>query len=281
MPDEVKPKPTTSTAIEPRRPLPFEPANLDDAYRFCEYLSKASLVPEALKGKPSDLMIILLAGRDFGLTVTEAFRGINVIKGRPALAAAFKIAKARQHPDCEFFRLVETSDRKATFECKRKGDPEPTRVTWTIEQAGIAGLTNGDNWKKYPSAMLRWRAGGALADAVFSDAFYGAPTIEELETEVNDQGTYVAKPMVAAPAIGPKKSTTQKVKDAVLGKDPKKGVVVQRADLGQTEEQALNGEPPPEGDGYEPGDSRHDEPHDPQTGELPPDAVPAEPGSEG
>ncbi len=75
-----------------------------------------------------------------------------------------------------------------------------------------------------------------------------------------------ALPSALEPAAPPQ-TRTQSVKAQVLNQ--RKGVVVQRADLGQTEEQALNGEPPPEDSDFGPS------PFDTETGEI------SEPGAAG
>ena len=93
--------------------------------------------------------------------------------------------------------------------------------------------------------------------------------VDALQME-EDHGQIALPPEVAIelPPAETAKSVTQKVREKV------KGVVVQRADLGQTEEQAMNGEPPPLGEDFAPGDI--DAAHDAVTGEIR-----DEPGSNG
>ncbi len=170
------------TAIVPRPPTPLDPENLGQAIQLCDRLAASAIVPESLRGKPNDLLVILLTGRDLGLSVAESMRAIYVVKGRPSLASAFKVARAKQHPGCQYFRLVESTPERATWETKRTGDPGPTRLTWTISQAKAAGLTGKGTWAAFPEAMLRWRAASALVDAVFPDAAFGLlPSKEEVE----------------------------------------------------------------------------------------------------
>jgi hypothetical protein len=224
-----------------RSPLPFQPENLNQAYQLAEYLGRASLVPDAIRGKPADILMILMAGRDFGLTVTEAFRAVHVIKGRITLSAAFKISKARQSPDCEYFRLIESTNERATYETKRRGDSEPTRLTWTIDQAKRAGLTGKEdsNWGKFPDAMLRSRSGSGLADAVYQDMFFGVPTQEELQAEEVEPGTFVAIPM-EAPMASPdadkaKPAGTVVVQGEIVPPDPAEVLkLIEAADSAQT-----------------------------------------------
>jgi hypothetical protein len=164
------------------RSIPLEPESLSQAIELSKILAQSALVPDALKGKPNDVLMIALTGRDLGLSFAQSIRAIYVVKGRPALSSAFKISRAQLHADCLYFRLVESTEEKATWETQRRGQPEPVRLTWTMAMAKKAGL-GGDSWNKYGATMLRWRAGSALADAVYSDAMFGMPSVEELDPD--------------------------------------------------------------------------------------------------
>jgi hypothetical protein len=178
--------------------VPFDPTSISEAMQVAEMLARSGLVPDALRGKPSDILLVMMTGRDLGLSATQSFRAIHCIKGRPSLSAAYKVARAQQHPDCEYFRLVSSSGTEAVYETKRRGQPTPVKMSWTIAQAKQAGLS-GDNWSKYPDAMLRARCGGALADAVYSDSIYGLPTAEEI---TDDPGVIQPLPTdIQAPAV--------------------------------------------------------------------------------
>lgn len=151
----------------------FELTGFEDAERRAEKLAKSSLLPPDLRGKPADVMVVMVTGHELGLQPMQAIRGIHVIKGRPVLSADLMVALCKRSSECEFFRLVSTSPKEATYETKRKGDPEPTRMQWTIEQASAAGLMGNDNWKRHPDAMLRARCSSALARAVYPDLVGG------------------------------------------------------------------------------------------------------------
>ncbi len=174
---ETKPQ----TAIQ-KAPSPLDPENMEQAVALSTRIAASGIIPDSLRQKPNDVLVVLLTGRDLGLSVAESMRAIYVVKGRPSLATAFKIARAKQHPDCEYFRLIESTPERATWETKRKGDPEATRITWTIAQEKLAGLAGKGTGANFPDAMLRWRAGGALVDAVYPDASFGLlPSKEEIE----------------------------------------------------------------------------------------------------
>lgn len=192
----------TEAAIEKQRtPLGFEPANVDDVWRMATMLAKADIIPDVLRGKPSDVLVTLLSGREMGLSAMQSLRMIYVVKGRPFIGAQLKIAMVKKSPECLYFRCVETTSQKATFETERK-DEGKTSITFTIEDATRAGLAGRvsrsgepDNWSKYPATMLRWRAASQLADLVYPDIIGGIGTTDEAEElEANERSREVRPP---------------------------------------------------------------------------------------
>ncbi len=160
----------------------FQPENIPQAMELSKTLSVSNLLPVALRGKPADVLIILMTGRELGLQVMQSLRGLNVIEGRVAMSADMMVALAvRKRDVCEFFRMIESTDKRATYEAKRVGS-EPVKISFTIEEAQRAGLTGKNNWKNYPPAMLRARAASALARVVFPDMFLGIYDPDEIDT---------------------------------------------------------------------------------------------------
>jgi hypothetical protein len=78
----------------------------------------------------------------------------------------------------EYFEQIESTAERATYATKRKGSQREQRATFTIEDARMAGLS-GDNWKKYPAAMLRARAKAILARDAYPDALAGCYETDE------------------------------------------------------------------------------------------------------
>lgn len=176
----------------------ISPRTLSEAKELATTLSAARSLPEALQQKPADVLAIVMAGAELGLAPLQSIRALVLIKGKPTLSADAMGALVKSRRDvCTWLRLVESSATIATYETLRNGDPGPTRLSFTIEQARTAGL-NGDNWKRFPEAMLRARALSALCRAVYPDLLLGVYDPEELESapaprEVN------APPVVVAP----------------------------------------------------------------------------------
>jgi len=157
----------------------------------------SSLAPDALRGKPHDALIVLMAGRELGLAPMQSMRMLGVIKGKVTLAADATVALVRRSGECLQWRLVESTATKATYTTQRKGDTEPTTLTWTIEQAQRAGLTGGQGWRSYPEAMLRARCAAALARIVYPDIVAGIYDPDELAVPLDSGRVETLRPVEA------------------------------------------------------------------------------------
>lgn len=198
----------TSTALV-RQPAGFEPANLSEAMQLATQLSASALIPTPLRGRPGDVMVILIAGHEMGLSPMQALRGIHVIEGKPVVSADLMVAQAVRRRDvCRYFRLVRSTDAVAEYETHREGNDEPIRMSFTIEQAKAADLAGKKNWKTYPAAMLRARCSSALARAVYPDLLFGV-----YET---DEGEEIAR---HAPRQSPTPQRVDSIIDAVVEAD--------------------------------------------------------------
>jgi hypothetical protein len=167
------------TALQPRF-QGFVLSTFEQVDAMAKRLAESDLLPKVLKNKPADVAIILLTGIEFGLQPMAAIRGINVIEGKASMSADLLSGVVQQKVHvCEYFRVVVCTDTIATFETKRKGHPEAVKLSYTIEQAQRARLTDKDNWKKYPADMLAARCISRLAKRVYPDITQGCYVPDE------------------------------------------------------------------------------------------------------
>lgn len=146
--------------------------NIEDLEEQATRISKSMLIPQALRGKPADVLIILMTGAELGLTPMQSIRGFDVINGVPSMKSELMVALVKRHPDCVKFKLVSSDDTKASYVAERKGEGE-TSLDYTIQQAAKAGLVHKDNWKAHPADMLRARCAKKLAKVVFPEITFG------------------------------------------------------------------------------------------------------------
>lgn len=190
------------------------PHDLKQGMELANMLAKSELIPNALRNKPADVLLVLMKGNELGLLPMQALSLINVIQGKPVIAAEAMAALVRSNaPICRFLRMVESTDTIATFETQRAGDPEPTRLSYSIEDAKKAGLSGKDNWVKQPKTMLRWRALSAICRLIYPDLTQGLSTPEEMEEVAERDITpdRVAPPLAVAPAPEPEDAETEEV----------------------------------------------------------------------
>lgn len=155
------------------RSLATLPASLGDFTNLADRFAKSALIPGDLRQRPEDVFVTLLAGHELGLAPMASLRAIHVVKGKPILSADAMVAIVLGRGACEYFLCIEETDSSVTYETKRTGAPMAQRATWTIRDAERAGLANGDNWRKYPRAMLKARCKASLARDVYPDVLAG------------------------------------------------------------------------------------------------------------
>lgn len=161
------------------------PGSLSEAKDLASTLAQARTLPQALQKAPADVLAIILAGAELGLAPMQSLRGIVLIDGRPTLSADAMGALVKSRRDVCAYLVLEYSDAtRATYRTQRVGDPQPTTMTFTIEDAQRAGL-RGSAWQRYPAAMLRARALSAICRAVYPDLLLGVYDPEELEARLD------------------------------------------------------------------------------------------------
>lgn len=171
--------------VREREPLPFVPTNVEQAWRTSELLSKSALLPDALRGKPHDVLVAVMTGAELGISPMISTREIYVVKGRPFIASLLRVAIVRQSPECLAWQLVESTDQRATYLTQRRGDAKPTTMSYTIREAEQSGLlAQNPKYRTDPALMLRRRCAGRLIDEVYPDIIRGVGAREDAEEDV-------------------------------------------------------------------------------------------------
>jgi hypothetical protein len=177
----------------------------------------------------SQAMSLMLLAQAEGMHPMSAIQDFDIVQGRPARKTHSILARFQAAGGSVAWEEINSVRAVGTFSHKQGGS---LRVEWTFEQAKKAGLTNKDNWKNYPQAMLRARAIAEGVRAVYPGAIGGMLTVEEAQdiptqTERNMGAADVVEidvaPMVEA-AMATKTDadalTYWKNNNAKLGKQP-------------------------------------------------------------
>jgi 5'-3' exonuclease len=172
------PKQSTAFAKTAAVTEDLQPLDIESAYRLAKAFTNGRLYSKF--HSPEAIFTIIVKARELGLKVTTALDGFHIIEGKPSASADMIRSLAERHPDCEYFRLIESTAESATWETKHRKHPEPTRYTYTIAEAKQAGLNSG-NWVKRPRDMVTKTAGSKLARLVYPGATGGLYCPEEFE----------------------------------------------------------------------------------------------------
>lgn len=151
--------------------------NVDDSLKLqkvAEGLHKSGLYPQ-LKG-PAGAYAVVQYGYELGLGPMTSLQNINLIQGKPAANGQTMLSLAMSRGVT--FKVEEETTESCTIEFKRGN--MVYRSTFTVEDAKRAGLTGKDNWKKWPSEMLYWRAVAKGIRRIAPDAVMGLYTPDEL-----------------------------------------------------------------------------------------------------
>lgn len=156
--------------------------SLGGMMKMAETLIQSGFLPAAIK-TPAQAVAIMITGQELKIPTMQALRQINVIQGKPTMSAELMLALAFQRVPGFKCHPIESTEKAATFEFQRPGQPA-YRHTFTINDAAGMGLVGKDNWKKQPATMLRWRCISAGLRLIAPDAIAGVYTPEEIQPDI-------------------------------------------------------------------------------------------------
>lgn len=142
--------------------------------RRADYLSKASYLPEAYRGKPGNIIAAGLALASIGRDLTPmTLKLVYVING--TVDFMYDLIAAQVHEHGHEIWVVENELTHATVAGQRRGSSRVHEVTYTTEQAQRSGLMGKDTYKKWLEDMLVARAGKRCAKRVCPEALLSLP----------------------------------------------------------------------------------------------------------
>lgn len=173
-------------------------------------------IPPPLRGRPNDVLAVLLTGRDLGLSPMAALRGLDPIQGVVSVPPETVKALVHRNKLGRVWKGAETVE-SCTWHAVRADDPDHEEsFTFTWDDAVAAELVSPDckprkhtetcrkgsgklPWPKgcrqgyitYPKRMLSWRALGYLLSDVFSEVGTGLYSAEEMGAVVDERGRAV------------------------------------------------------------------------------------------
>jgi 5'-3' exonuclease len=172
----------------------LQPQDLTAAYTVSAWLLESGLYQQYKT--EAQIFAVIARGKELGLGMTTALAGHHILGGKPVASADLLRALVERDPSFEYMYPKDMSNQSVTWIAKRKGYPEPTTFTYTIEDAQLAGLCKkgnyggSSNWDKRPQDMLNKTAGSKLARLLWPAATLGLYCPEEMgssEEELTDR----------------------------------------------------------------------------------------------
>lgn len=174
---------------------------LSDMQTMADAVAKSGLFGMKSHDQALALMLVAQSEGQHPATITQDYDIIQnkACRKTHSVMARFQLMGGK----VEWHQLTEAI-ADATFSHPSGGS---LRMSWTIEQAKKAGLTNKDNWKNYPRAMLRARTIAEGVRSVYPAAIGGMMIAEEAqdlpargEIEINPAPASVDAPISFYPS---------------------------------------------------------------------------------
>ena len=164
------------------------PQTLDEKMKMATILAKSGLVPNSLN-TAEKVLVALQTGHELGLSAMVSVNNIIPINGKPTLSADIMYALARNNPEYGGLEWKQRTLQKAEVVITRvnsRGATEKFTGYFDYEMAKQAGLSEKENYKKYPDRMMRARALSRACKEAFPDVFAGIYSPEEAENIDNE-----------------------------------------------------------------------------------------------
>lgn len=166
--------------IDQRVPTRGVQHSVQDLMLLAKELTPTRLLPDHVK-TPGQALAIMLAGQELGMQPMQSFRCLLLIKGKVAEAADSQLGRFKAAGGKATFSALTDSEAVLVL-THPNGDTHTER--FSIADAQRARLTGGENWAKYPKAMLRSRVITAGLKSVGWDGASGAYDPDEAR-EIN------------------------------------------------------------------------------------------------
>lgn len=163
--------------------------SMDDVERAASAMSKSGFFPDSKQA--AQAIVKVLAGRELGFGAFASMVGVSVIQGKPVIGANLLAAAVKQTGKYNYRVTTHTSEVcEIVF---YEGKESVGTSTFTMKDASAAGLSQKDNWKKYPRNMLFARAIANGQKWFAPDVFNGVTvyTPDEMGATVNEDGDIV------------------------------------------------------------------------------------------
>lgn len=183
-----------STLPATRTEAGLVPESLADLLALADMAVKSRLLPESITTK-EQAAVIMLKGREVGITTMQSFESIYVIHGRTAMDTKLIATLLRRAG--HDYRIIERTPELAVIDLYLKQDRTPEgwparRYTMTIDEAKAANWhmekrkdtgkwEEKHTWKTMPARMLMYRCLSSGIRLYAPESLFGLHTLDEMQ----------------------------------------------------------------------------------------------------
>jgi len=191
----------------------------------------------------SAAVMTLQFGFDLGLSPTTSLTSIHFFEGKPSMSGNLMWTLVKSHPEYRKSRVKTLTPQLCEIEWIENGELQGIS-SFSIEEAKAAGLTNKDNWRKWPKSMLFNRAvslGFKLYTPHLSRG-YAVYTPEEFNQATDEDGNPVQDAVFSIAPSAPSKpqiSAAEKLEKVLQGSGVTRELVAETLGLALSELDSL------------------------------------------
>ena len=166
------------------------------AWELATRIKTSSIIPKDFIGKPENIFIAILMGREVGLPAIQAVQNIMVVNGRPCMWGDALPALVYASDKVEKFEEeIDAEGKWAKCTVRRKGETKDHVQIFTWADAVKAGYDKKQGpWQTSPKRMLQMRARAFALRDKFSDVLKGLGMVEEAQDYESLEPKHISMP---------------------------------------------------------------------------------------
>lgn len=157
------------------------PRSISDALELASVMSKASLIPDHLRGKPGDCLLVIMQAQRWGMDAVSVAQCTSVVHGKLCYEGKLVAAALYATGAIDGRLRYEFTGTGAGRTVIVTGRPHGSDVEQTVTGCVLDWQTENGNWKKQPDDMLVYRGTRQWARRYAPEALLGVYTPDELE----------------------------------------------------------------------------------------------------
>ncbi|WP_415916335.1 recombinase RecT [Xanthomonas arboricola] len=177
--------PQSQAVMHGQRMNALVPTSMAEALHLADIMSSANLLPDHLRGKPGDCLLIVMQAQRWGMDAVSVAQATSVVRGKLCYegklvaAALYAMGAVDGRFDYEFSGAGES--RKVLVTGRPRGTGKDQKVEGTVKD----WATNNDAWKRQPDDMLIYRGTRQWARRHAPEALLGVYTPDELDEVID------------------------------------------------------------------------------------------------